>query len=171
MLSALISDTLFHRSPTTTEEDKAIMHKLNEIAQIEDLEKYSIDMFNAKSDLGDISAEDILMKDYKQFDMNGKRVGIGVMETTNPAYALNRKDDILVAMKRVKARDELDLILFGAIDILNEINTTFVLGEDEEAAIKSAFGVDTYEQLADLGNRISRKKKVVPELQEYFAKK
>ena len=150
MISAIISDTLFYRSPTTTEEDKKIIQELNTIAQIEDLEKYSLDMFNAKSDLGDISAEDILTKDFKEYEINGTRLAIGVMETTNPGYALNRKDEILAAMQRVKDRDELNFILFTAIDILNGINTAFVLGDYEAQVLKDVFGAETNEQLADM---------------------
>lgn len=168
MISAIISDTLYFRSPTTTEEDKTIVEELNMIAQIADLEGYSLDMFNAKSDLGDISAEDILTKDFKQFDMNGKRISIGVMETTNPAYALNRKEDILSAMERVKNRDELDFILFSIVDILNEVNTAFVLEGSDQDVIKATFGADTVDNIADLGNRVSRKKQIVPDLQRYF---
>jgi manganese-dependent inorganic pyrophosphatase len=84
MISAIVSDTLYYRSPTTTERDKKAVEHLIEIAGITDLETYSMDMFASKSDLGDMPAEDIVTMDYKTFDFYGKTMGIGVLETTNP---------------------------------------------------------------------------------------
>ncbi len=168
MISAIISDTLLFRSPTTTEEDKQAVHELNTLANIDDIEQWGLDMFNAKSDLGDISAEEIVKKDFKHADINGKRIAIWVMETTNPAYALKRKDEILEAMAHIKKEDELDFILFSIIDILNEVNTAFVVDEEAEKIITDVFGVSSNEHLADLWNRISRKKQILPNLIDYF---
>jgi manganese-dependent inorganic pyrophosphatase len=61
-------------------------------------------MFAAKSDLGDMSVEKILMLDYKEFDFNGNLMGIGVMETTSPSYAMGRKQEILEAMRIQKQK-------------------------------------------------------------------
>ena len=90
MISAIISDTLYFRSPTTTQEDKDITQRLNKIARIEDLEQYSLEMFNAKSDLGDITAIEMIQLDYKEFEFNRKMYGIGVMETTNPEFGTQK---------------------------------------------------------------------------------
>lgn len=73
MISAILSDTLHFRSPTTTEEDKAIVEELNTIAAIEDLHEYSMKMFSAKSDLGDISAKELVQIDYKNFEFGGMK--------------------------------------------------------------------------------------------------
>ncbi|NOZ43811.1 MAG: hypothetical protein GXP45_01330 [bacterium] len=125
-------------------------------------------MFNAKSNLGDIPAQEIVKKDFKKFDVNNKRIGIGVMETTNPSYALNKKEEILEAMAQIKKEDELDFIIFSIIDILNETNTSFILDTQTEEIVEKVFGAKSNENLADLGPRISRKKQMVPELTEYF---
>ena len=92
LLAGIISDTLYFRSPTTTQEDKDIAEKLNQIAKIEDLEKFSLEMFNAKSDLGDIATEELIRLDYKVFNIQDKNFGLGVMETTNKDFGLNRKE-------------------------------------------------------------------------------
>lgn len=107
LLAGIISDTLFFRSPTTTETDKELVAKLNEIAKLDDLEKFSLELFNAKSDLGDMPVEEIIKLDYKVFDFGGKNYGIGVMETTNKNYGLNRKDEILAKLKEIKTTDNL----------------------------------------------------------------
>jgi manganese-dependent inorganic pyrophosphatase len=51
LMSAIISDSLFFRSPTTTKQDIKILDELNKIARIENLESFARDMFVAKSDL------------------------------------------------------------------------------------------------------------------------
>lgn len=70
MLSAIISDTLYYRSPTTTQRDRIAIESLAQIAGIADPEAYSLQMFAAKSDLGDMPIENILMLDYKEFDFS-----------------------------------------------------------------------------------------------------
>jgi inorganic pyrophosphatase/exopolyphosphatase len=42
--------------------------------------------------------EQILMLDYKEFDFDGRSMGIGIMETTSVSYAMARKSEILAAM-------------------------------------------------------------------------
>ena len=168
LLSAIISDTLYFRSPTTTLEDGAIMKKLNEIAQIPDLEAYSLEMFAAKSDLGDISIEKLIKLDYKTFQFGDRNFGIGVMETTNPDYGFNRKDEIIAKLKDIKQADNLDGILFSIIDILNKKNTTFFPDEFEAETIDRVFGVSMDDHVADMGGAISRKKQMVPQLTKAF---
>lgn len=168
MISAIISDTLYFRSPTTTEDDKNAVAALNEIAVIEDLEKYSLEMFAEKSDLGDMPAAQLLTIDYKVFELNDIKIGYGVMETTNPGYAMNRKEELLNAMKDMKSKDDLAYILFSVIDILNEKNHTFILWEPEAKLVKAVYGSETHNNVADLWERISRKKQLIPPLDEYL---
>lgn len=170
MLSAIISDTLFFRSPTTTDEDKRIVHELNKIAGIQELETYSLDMFDAKSDLGDMPAKELVLLDCKAFAVGATKFAIGVMETTNPGYALGRKNEILAAMEEVKKELGVEILLFSVIDILNERNLTFVMWAAEAQVVADVFGAETKENIADLGNRVSRKKQMIPQLTDYFAK-
>lgn len=169
MMSAIISDTLYHRSPTTTERDKKAIRELAEIAWCTDPEAYSLEMFAAKSDLGDMSIEKILMLDYKEFDFNGRLMGIGVMETTSPVYAMNRKQEILEAMLTQKQHAGLAHILFCVIDILAEENIVFVVDETDATVVTWAFGTTISDNQWSLGNVLSRKKQLVPMLEKYFA--
>lgn len=168
LLSAIISDTLYFRSPTTTKEDRDLVEKLNKIAQIKDLESYSLDMFNAKSDLGDIPVENLIKLDYKIFDFNGKKFGIGFMETTNPNYGLSKKDKIVEKMKEIKIKENLSGILFSIVDILNELNLTLFTDNFEKEILLKVFNAKIEDDIANLGSRVSRKKQVVPLLEEYF---
>ena len=52
--------------------------------------------------------------------------------------------------------------------IIGEKNTSIVIDWTESLIIKKLFNTDVVENLADLKNRLSRKKQVVPDLTEYF---
>ncbi len=167
LISAIISDTLYFRSPTTTKEDIDLVKKLNEIVGIDDLERYSLELFDRKSDLGDISVEELIRMDYKEFNLNGKKIGIGVMETTNPNFALSRKDEIVSKLKEIKENDGLDLVFLSIIDILEERNITIYPDEESNRILAKAFSVDLGSNgLIDLKRIISRKKQIVPKLEE-----
>lgn len=171
MISAIISDTLLFRSPTTTQQDKDAVAQLQLIAGIKDIEEYAMRMFEAKSDLWDMPVNQILTLDYKNFTIGGKKIGIGVMETTNPHYALQKKPDILQAMHQHKHAEDLDYILFCVVDILQEKNTAFVLDTAEADLIQGAFEATTSDNIADLWHILSRKKELVPRLEHYYASK
>lgn len=170
IISAIISDTLFFRSPTTTSEDKKIVEELNKIAQIENLENFSLEMFNAKSDLWDISATDLIKLDYKEFEVEWKKFWAWTVETTNPDYSLSRKDEIIETMKKIKNESWLTMMILSIVDILNEKNVTFAPEDFEIKVLKDVFWAETIDNLADLWSRISRKKQIIPQLTQYFSK-
>jgi manganese-dependent inorganic pyrophosphatase len=115
-----------------------------------------------------MSARKILELDYKVFTVGDKKFGYGVMETTSPSYAMKRKNELLAEMTLLKDENQLDWIFFSVIDILSEKNTTFVAGPTEEKVLISVFGCNIQDSMADLGNRLSRKKELEPALRKYF---
>ncbi|GGL92825.1 putative manganese-dependent inorganic pyrophosphatase [Deinococcus aerolatus] len=172
MLSAILSDTLHFRSPTTTPDDREAVAFLAPIAGVRDVGAYALEMFAAKSDLGDTPAAELLKMDYKVFPFGDplapQRWGLGVIETTNPGYVFGRQAELLDAMRAARTRDGLDGVLLGVVDILNETNRVLVAGEAEAAVVQAAFGMPTVGDVADLGHRISRKKQIVPALEKHF---
>ncbi|MFC4639260.1 manganese-dependent inorganic pyrophosphatase [Deinococcus hohokamensis] len=171
MLSAILSDTLHFRSPTTTADDRAAVDVLASLAGIEDVEAYALAMFAAKSDLGDTPASQLLKMDYKVFPFGepAQQWGLGVIETTNPGYVFGRQAELLQAMTEAREAEGLSGVLLSVVDILNETNRTLVPGPAEQQVVQDAFGAEVTAQVADLGGRISRKKQIVPALETYFA--
>lgn len=165
LICGILSDTLNFNSPTTTEEDKKIAQELNRTADL-DLDKLSQEMFKAKSDLTGVSPINILTADYKTFDMSGKKIGIGVFETVDPNPALSLKDKLLSEMTKLKDKEKLDYIFFGIVDILGQ--KTHLLVPEGEEIIKKAFKVEVEDQVAILDGVVSRKKQIVPPLENYF---
>ena len=80
MLCAILSDTVIFKSPTCTPADKAAAAELAEIAGIEDIEALGMELFTAKSAVKGVAARDLIMRDFKDFNMSGSKVGIGQLE-------------------------------------------------------------------------------------------
>lgn len=169
MMAEIISDTLNLTSPTTTKEDKAILTELNKIAKL-DLKKFVADLFDAKSSLKGISLDKVIESDYKEFDMSGKKIGIGVWETTNPESVHTSADKIMKLLQNKKTNESLDYILFGVVDILKNNSYCYVVGEPENELVKAVFGAETKNNTAFLKGIVSRKKQMVPPLMNHFAK-
>lgn len=170
MLAWILSDSLLFKSATTTKDDIKIVEELKKITGISDLEWFAMPMFDAKSDLWDISAIDLIMYDYKEFELNWNKAWIWTLETTNPWYALWRKDEILKAMEEIKNRDHLNFIFLSIVDIIWEKNTSIVLDWEDTKIVEEVFSIKVENNLADLKRRLSRKKQIVPEINEYFNK-
>ncbi|HFC36361.1 MAG TPA: manganese-dependent inorganic pyrophosphatase, partial [Candidatus Moranbacteria bacterium] len=170
LLAGIVSDTLFFRSPTTTETDKQLVEKLKKISEIDDVEKFSLEMFNAKSDLGDITAEELIKLDYKVFEFGGNEYGIGVMETTNVDFGLNKKEELIEKMKEIKEKDGLKGLFFVIVDILNEKSYTLCSGQEEKELFGKLFSARDDDGVLFADKLVSRKKQIVPAFEEYFKK-
>lgn len=170
LIWAIVSDSLYFRSPTTTKEDMDIVKKLNKIAKIKDLKAFSLELFNAKSNLWDISAKEIVKTDYKEFETNGIKYWVWVLETTSPNYSLNKENEIVIALKEIKTESKLDFIMFWVVDIIDEKATgIFWDNEDKDVFIK-AFNKKIIWNISNMWRILSRKKQIIPVLNEYFSK-
>ena len=169
LLSGIISDTLKFNSPTTQEEDKKIAQKLAELAQV-DIDQLAEQMFEAKSNLDGFSWDEIISGDYKSFESNSKTFGIGVWETVKPEKLLENKTKIIESLRRKKEQDQLDWLLFGVVDIIEQKTYLFLLGQEEDDLAKSVFGGEIEDSIMVLPGIVSRKKQMVPKILEYLSK-
>jgi manganese-dependent inorganic pyrophosphatase len=164
MLSCILSDTLAFRSPTTTSHDKDVAEQLAKKLGI-DIESYSSEMFDAKSDVSDFTDKGLLHLDSKKFAVGDKNVRVSVAETTNPASILERKAGLIAAMKEIIAEDgDVDGVLFFIIDILKEEATVLTCDDFTKGVISASFGVTADSDTEILPGIVSRKKQIVPAL-------
>ncbi|NIJ44352.1 manganese-dependent inorganic pyrophosphatase [Wenyingzhuangia heitensis] len=163
MLSCIISDTLEFRSPTTTEDDKAMAQHLAHKLDI-DINEYATKMFEAKSDISVFSDEELIKMDSKKYEASGNKYRVSVLETTAPNIILDRKDSILATMEQVKAREELDDVLLFVIDILKEEATLFVPNNAVKIIAETKFNAIVNGDLVVLPGVVSRKKQIIPVL-------
>jgi len=170
LLAGILSDTLKLTSPTTTREDRKTASKLTEIAG-ENIEELTSKMFEAKSDISGISPEELISKDYKEYEAGDKKMGIGVWETTAPQKVIEKKEKLMAALKKLKEKKEIPFMFFVVVDILEGNSTMFLVGEDEKEAASKAFKKELDNNLLFLEGVVSRKKQIVPPLTKSLKEK
>ncbi|MEM6759880.1 MAG: manganese-dependent inorganic pyrophosphatase [Pseudomonadota bacterium] len=163
MLSCILSDTLEFRSPTTTQEDKAIAHALAKDLGI-DIPDYAAKMFEAKSDVSAFSDAELLRMDSKEYAVDGTQFRVSVLETTAPQIVLDRKDSLMTSMADVAAEDGADQVLLFVVDILNEEATLLVPNDMVKSVAEKSFGVEVAGDSVVLPGVVSRKKQIIPTL-------
>ena len=169
MLAGILSDTLNLTSPTTTQEDKELVEKINDVANL-DIDDFVNEMFKAKSSLEGISIQDIVTLDYKAFEMGTSNVGIATWETTNPESVNEKKAEIMQALRDKKEKEKLDHIFFMVVDILKSNCLLYIVGEEEKTLAEKVFGKQTEMEAIVLPGVVSRKKQIVPPLTEELSK-
>ena len=158
LMSAILSDTLIFKSPTTTEMDILAVEELNKIVNV-DIEKYAMDMFKAGTSLDGFSVEEIVHMDFKPFDMSGKNVGIGQVFTLDIDAVLNKQDEFLTYINST----DFDILVLAVTDIIKEGSYLIYKGSDK--LISDAFNVEASQGVFVEG-AVSRKKQLVPFLTE-----
>ncbi len=166
MLSAIISDTVLFRSPTTTEEDKKAVAELAEIAGV-DYEAYGMDMLKAGADISDYPAEKLAHNDTKEFESNGKTFSCGQISVMDLAPINEKKADIMKALEATKAEKGYEASYLMVTDILAEDTYLWFTAGAEEAAEK-AFGKKAENGYVYLPKVMSRKKQVAPFLLKVY---
>lgn len=164
MLSCILSDTLEFRSPTTTQEDRAIAEALAKDLEI-DIPSYAAEMFAAKSDVSTFSDEELLRMDSKTFEVSGKTFRVSVLETTSPDTILARKESLMETMTAVATEDGADQVLLFVVDILNEQSTLLVPNDLVKQVAEKSFATLVGDgDTVVLPGVVSRKKQIIPNL-------
>ena len=168
MLASILSDTVIFKSATTTEMDKEVAKELAEIAGIENIEEFGIEVKAKLSAVDELSARDIILRDFKDFDMSGNKVGIGQIELVDLKLIEGRKEEILEELKKMKAEGGYHTIALMLTDIMKE-GTELLVVTDDASVIEKAFGKKLEGNSVWLDGVMSRKKQVVPPLENAFS--
>lgn len=168
MMSAIISDTLLFKSPTTTELDKDIVIRLSEIAQL-DYKKFAMEMFKAGSMIKDKSPEEILYSDFKNFTIENSRIGIGQISTVSPDDVLERKQDYINLLNKISMENEYTLVALFVTDIINNCSYCFYSDKGQHI-LENSFDKDFYQGIKMEGI-LSRKKQIIPAIMNILEKK
>uniref|UniRef100_A0A7J2TJU1 inorganic diphosphatase n=1 Tax=Archaeoglobus fulgidus TaxID=2234 RepID=A0A7J2TJU1_ARCFL len=167
MLASILSDTVIFKSATTTELDKKVAEELAKIAGIEDIVKFGVEVKGKLSEVHGMSARDIMMRDFKDFIMGGKKVGIGQIELLDLSLIESRKDEIYNELVKKKAEGYHSVLLM-LTDIMKE-GTELLVVTDDPKIIEKAFGKKLEGKSIWLEGVMSRKKQVVPPLEKAFS--
>ncbi len=164
MLSAIVSDTLLFKSPTSTEQDKFIAGKLSDIAGI-DMYDYGYRMLKAGTNLDGYTAEQIINTDSKPFDKNGVKFVISQINSADVDSVLEKQNELETAIASEIVNNNLDCYVFMVTDILNASSKAIVLGNKKDI-FEKAYNTKLFNNTAVLDGVVSRKKQVLPKLLE-----
>ncbi|WP_163934137.1 manganese-dependent inorganic pyrophosphatase [Paraferrimonas sp. SM1919] len=167
MMCAILSDTVIFKSPTCTTADIKCVEALAEIAGVEDFKALGMEMFKVKSAVEGTPVRDLVMRDFKDFNMNGSKVGIGQLEVIDLAVFDDIKADLEADIAAMKAEGERHTMMLLLTDIMKEGSEVLVIS-DNHSLTEQAYGKASVEGRVWLDGVLSRKKQVVPNLQKVF---
>ncbi|KUJ73390.1 inorganic pyrophosphatase [Ruegeria marisrubri] len=162
-LTCILSDTLEFRSPTTTAHDREVAEKLAAELGL-DIPGYAAEMFAAKSDVSSFSDAELIRMDSKEYEVDGTKFRVSVLETTAPGVVLDRKASLTDAMVEVAKEDGVDQVLLFVVDILNEEATLLVPNDLVKTVAEKSFGATVEGDTVVLPGIMSRKKQIIPNL-------
>lgn len=160
MASAIISDTLLLKSPTTTDHDRKALEELGKIAGI-NVEEYGLEMLKAGTDLDDFSAEELINLDAKSLDKDGTKFVIAQVNTVSIEDVLKRQNELEDAINKAIEEKGLSLFVLAITDILNSNSEIIALGTKKDA-VEKAFEKKLENNRAFLEGVVSRKKQLLP---------
>jgi len=141
LLGAIISDTLFFKSPNSTEIDKQAAAKLAVLAGV-NLADFAGKVLAAASDLSGKSISEIYYQDYKVFRGNNASFGCGALTLAAGGDTTGLEKEILSFMENEQAagrEGKTDFILFMLTSLLDE-RTAILCGSELAAeAVRKAY--------------------------------
>lgn len=161
LMSGIISDTLLLKSPTTTNFDKEVLNKLALLTGI-DYREYGMELLKSGINNDGLSVKDIIYKDFKSYNCNGKKIGIGQVMTTDFADFKENLNEYVKVLNEVSKNDYEVMALFITNILTN--NSYVIYNEQAENIIKNAYELDEVYQGYMLENVLSRKKQILPNL-------
>ena len=165
MMCAILSDTVIFKSPTCTTADIKCVEALAEIAGIDDAKAMGMEMFKVKSAVLGTPIRDLVLRDFKDFNMHGKLVGIGQLEVLDLAIFDEMKPELMADIVKLKAEGNRHTVLLLLTDIMKEGSEMLVVSDNADLTEK-AYGKATIDGKIWLDGVLSRKKQVVPPLQD-----
>ena len=156
LLSAMMTDTLMLKSPTTTDVDRAMAAKLGEQLGLDPV-KFGMEVFLSRPS-GSFTAAEMVGNDIKMFEPAGSKLLIGQYETVDKTRALGMIDEIREAMRAYAAEKGADGIVLCVTDIMEEGSQVLFEGNTELA--QKGLGIADEHDGVWMPGVLSRKKQV-----------
>jgi manganese-dependent inorganic pyrophosphatase len=166
MASGIISDTLYLRSPTTTDVDREILGWLEGLCAV-DLATYAREFFEIGSALRSSRPAEVIREDCKEFTEHGVRFSISQIEETGFDLFWERKDELRAALEDFATRQRLDFSALLVTDVVT--NGSMLLLSQESEAWEETNYPRLDPGLYSLKGIVSRKKQLLPLVSQLLA--
>lgn len=160
LMAGIISDTLYFKSPTTTETDKKILRILEEISGI-DSKEFAKEMFKAGTSLKGKTVEEILNIDQKKFNISDYDFLISQVFTMDDEFLDELKEDISNVMKSTVEDMEIYGFVTMVTNILDESSKVFIESSFYKG-IKNELNPEDERKVFEVKGLLSRKKQLLP---------
>ena len=161
LCAAIISDTLFFRSPTCTIVDEYTAKELAQIAEL-DLKELAANMFKAGSDLRGKSAEEICYQDFKQFAAGEVKFGVGQVNCMSGEEIEELKAVMVPYLEQVAKKQKLDMVFFMLTNVMEVGTELLCYGKNAKEMAIQAFKLPEGTDNIYLQDVVSRKKQLIP---------
>ena len=161
LCSAILSDTLMYRSPTCTPLDKAVAEELAQIADI-NIEEHAKAMFQAGSDFGSKTPEEIFYQDFKTFSQDGVEFGVGQLSAMTQEELEQVRDTLLPYLRDVLVERKIEMVFVMLTNIIEETTYLICAGEKADDLVEKAYHVHKEGDYHVLKGVVSRKKQLIP---------
>lgn len=162
MCYGIISDTMNFNSPTTTPVDRILAEWLAGIADI-NLSGIAPDMFKAVATLKGKTLSEILYNDFKEYNIDGKRIAIGQINLADKQEMVDIKRDFIEYLKTINTINKFDLLMMCFTDVEGKGSNLVFIGE-LSWIVDEAFKEDIMDEQYFVDSVISRKKQIIPAL-------
>ena len=160
MLSGIISDTLLFSSPTTTPLDKAAAKELEKLAKV-NMNDYGMEMLKAGTSIVGKTKEEILYNDFKEFNVNNKKIGIGQIFTMNFDEIKKDIDDYVKLIEDTVKNNNYYMINLYVTDIVKK-GSYVLYNENSKELLENCLNIRDLYQGYYIDGVVSRKKQVIP---------
>ena len=157
LLSAVLTDTVILKSPTTTAVDHDVVELLAAGVDV-DPQEFGMELFKVRSEARPFEPATVLTTDLKEYDKGGKKIAIVQYESATLDPVFDARDKLISEMSSLADKNDWDTFIFMATDIIKEGSELFVAGDVSLA--NAAFAVDFAGGSQWMPGVLSRKKQV-----------
>lgn len=172
LLGAILSDTTNLTGTTVTETDRQAVDHLVDLAGIEDVNAFYRELRAKALSYEGMSDEEILFSDYKEYEISGVSLGIGLINSIDEDSSRELAERMKSALSEASETKQVDL-LYASVGIREDgmkIDYIIPCDEKSEQILKEAFpDYDEYDGTSYIfRSGLGRKTKFVPGLTDYF---
>lgn len=140
MLSGILSDTDNLTTTTTTATDRRLYEWLLQQSDLSDVETYYAAMRKARTSFDGMTDEDILFSDYKEYEIEGYKVGIGNVFASDELGVEELCQRMRQIMPAVRTQQDLDMLFMMLGDRQANVTHIPICGDGAREAAEAGFG-------------------------------
>lgn len=165
MCAGLMSDTNnLNYVDSVTKMDETYFNELLEISKL-NRDEFNIARLKGKVDYDGKTSKEILFSDYKEYEINGKNVGIGTISTVGQDDSLSRIEEMKQAIDDNFVDSKMDYFYLMIHDYVTNEQYILCKGEGAKQICEQALNIE-FDDYLTLTESISRKATFVPALTE-----